>query len=305
MSYAWLGATTLLAAFGLTSLLAAGLVITFAPWLRDHALAAIPRARARWYGALRLVPTLAAGLLACAVVIPAWLLFEPRGVAEIPGRSLLALAWVGASLLIAGLARGSCAVLAPFPAPVRILEGSTGFCGVAVVGVRRPRLFVSERVREALTPEEFAAVLAHERGHIEARDNLWGLVFRFAADPLCVSGLGRDLERAFWRAAEATADAHAGREPALRLALASALVKVARLVPAGNAPRLPVAALHSHDALAARVHALLSTPRTPIPFSRSCADGGRLGLEIVALVLSLPPFWGLAQAAIEALVHLP
>jgi beta-lactamase regulating signal transducer with metallopeptidase domain len=100
-------------------------------------------------------------------------------------------------------------------------------------------------------------VVAHEAGHLAARDNLKGLLMAFSMDLLAWSGPGLELE---WRAASeaaadqaATSDARAPRG----LLLASALVKVARLAPSSARLAWPVPALHDGEELAARVRRLL------------------------------------------------
>ena len=118
------------------------------------------------------------------------------------------------------------------------------FPAFSVVGWRHPRMFVSARVLDALTPAEVAAAVAHERAHLGAADNLKRLLMRFAPDLLVLSRASRALEAEWARAAEAIADERAsGGDRDRALALAAGLIKVARLVPA-SAGRLPVSALH-------------------------------------------------------------
>lgn len=109
---------------------------------------------------------------------------------------------------------------------------------IAVVGTLRPRLFIAERVLESLTPEELAAAIAHECGHLAALDNLKRSLLRACRDVLMLVPCGRSLDRAWAEAAEEAADEHAARQGALTaLNLASALVKIAKMVPVkGHAP---------------------------------------------------------------------
>jgi hypothetical protein len=126
------------------------------------------------------------------------------------------------------------------------------------VGMLRPRLFVAEKVLAGLTDEELAAVLAHEEGHLAARDNLKGLLLRCCPDPLALLPLGDRLCRAWAEAAEAAADEHATRAGSPRaLALAGALVKVARMAPPGQRASLPASAFHDGAGIARRVKRLL------------------------------------------------
>jgi Zn-dependent protease with chaperone function len=121
-----------------------------------------------------------------------------------------------------------------------------------------------------------AAVLAHEEGHLAARDNLKGLLLRCCPDPLALLPLGDRLCRAWAEAAEAAADEHAARAGSPRaLALAGALVKVARMAPPGRRASLPATAFHDGAGIARRVKRLLdrtekedvASPRSPYALS--------------------------------------
>ena len=104
---------------------------------------------------------------------------------------------------------------------------------MALVGVLRPRLLVTRGLVAALTDEELAASIAHEVGHSRARDNLKRLLMRAAPDLLTATPAARAIERRWASAAEHRADRMAADDsPVARCALASALVKVARLTPA-------------------------------------------------------------------------
>jgi beta-lactamase regulating signal transducer with metallopeptidase domain len=112
-----------------------------------------------------------------------------------------------------------------------------------VVGNVKPRLFIASKVLEALTKEELTAAIAHERGHLLARDNLKRLSLRACRDLLMLVPLGRSLDRAWAQAAEAAADEHAAREdPERALNLASALIKVAKMVPTRERAEVPLGA---------------------------------------------------------------
>ncbi len=226
---------------------------------------------------LRALPALGAVTTALGLILPAFLAFEPRGTDEELGWPLAALASAGALLALAGgvrialawratrrlardLARESRAMeLAGAPAPAFVCEHD--FPAVALVGVRRPRLFVARRALEVLEPAELQVVLAHEAGHLAARDHLKTLLLRACPDPLALLPLGARMTRAYTRASEMAADDHACDGRAERaLELASALVKLGRLAPA--APLAPLAVSHfdgaDREGLAERVERLLA-----------------------------------------------
>jgi Zn-dependent protease with chaperone function len=114
---------------------------------------------------------------------------------------------------------------------------------IAVVGTIRPRLFIAQHVLSTLSDQELTAAIAHECGHLAARDNLKRLVLRACRGALIIVPCGRKLDRAWAESAECAADEHAAQEnPTTALDLASALVKIARMVPAGSHAAMPVAA---------------------------------------------------------------
>jgi hypothetical protein len=111
---------------------------------------------------------------------------------------------------------------------------------IAIVGIFRPRLFISRRVLSVLTNEELAAAIAHESGHLIARDNLKRGLLRACRDALLIIPSGRSLDRAWAEAAETAADEYAAQAgPSSSLDLAAALVKIARMIPEGARPTMP------------------------------------------------------------------
>jgi Zn-dependent protease with chaperone function len=104
------------------------------------------------------------------------------------------------------------------------------------------------------------AAIAHESGHLAARDNLKRAALRACRDSLTIFPCGVSLDRAWAAASESAADEHAAKgEGAVALDLASALVKIARLVPEGIKPTMPASALllgDGADGIAQRVRRL-------------------------------------------------
>jgi beta-lactamase regulating signal transducer with metallopeptidase domain len=102
----------------------------------------------------------------------------------------------------------------------------------ALVGIVRPRLFVSEQFLGGLSAGERQAVMAHEAGHLRSLDNLKRTLMRLAPDWLSFASTGREIEKAWAAAAEEAADDHAaGSDRSRSLDLASALLKASRLAP--------------------------------------------------------------------------
>jgi Zn-dependent protease with chaperone function len=321
-----LGLVVALASFAIANALAS--LAVFAVWriVRPSLAGMTAAGRAAVALVLRLLPS-AAGLAAVLLlVVPAWLTLEPAATGETAGGALLALAAVGSAVIAGGLARAVLAlaatrrvvrgwmadaqplVLAGAPAPAYRIRDA--FPAVCVVGILRPRLFLAGQVLDRLSEDEIEAVLAHEAGHLRARDNLKGLAVRAAFDGLAFTGLGRTLEHTWRDAAESLGDARASSAAgASALHLAAALIKVARMAPDGARVALPVPALHTGDDFVARVVALVGDAHA----ARPCAAGAArpapavtVGLVAAssalaaAALLSLLP---LAHRAIEVLVR--
>lgn len=310
MNSAVLLVLVLLASFALAVVVLAGLVALL--W---RALAR----RRRWSSlellALRLLPAGGALLIALTVVLPAFLRYEPHGEHEAVGPWLWGLASLAVACLVHGLWRGAracraaralldrCGPAAPRRAGpgqvVEVVDSPEPL--VAVVGAWRPRLLAAASVRAACTPEEFRAVLAHEMAHLAARDNLKLLALFAAPDVLAWTPLAGCLTVRWRAAAEHEADERAtGAVRERRLALAAALIKVARLVQKddGASPALgmPVAA----DDVVGRVRELLAPP--------ACAPRRGLAPALLAAALLLPllalPGYALLHELIERLVAL-
>ncbi|MGH9850993.1 MAG: M56 family metallopeptidase [Blastocatellia bacterium] len=218
------------------------------------------RARAQTLFALRIFPGAVAIVCVAALLLPAYIAHEPRQNADEFSFKLGALAAISAAGLLLAAWRGVAAWVAtrrlvnnwlrnaePIKlnqAPVSAYRLRHPFPVVAVVGAFRPRLFVADQLFDQLSQAELAAVIAHECGHLAARDNLKQALLRACRDALTIAPCGRGLDRAWAQNSEAAADEYAARsdgEGAINLA--SALVKIARLAPAGVKLAIPAGAL--------------------------------------------------------------
>jgi Zn-dependent protease with chaperone function len=308
MSPAMLLGLVLLATFGLVSLVLA--VLLALAW---RAGLAHLRATSLDLLALRLLPSAGALLIALAVVLPAFVGFEPHREHEAAGPLLIVLAALAAAGLAGGIWRAGRAVRAarallercrPGPdriGPEAVHVAETAEPIVAVIGAWRPCIVATESVRAACSGEEFRAVLAHEAAHLAARDNLQLLLLTAAPDALALTPLAAALAERWRAAAECEADQRAtGGDAERRLTLASALIKVARLMHSrGSAPPalgMPVAA----DDVPGRVRALLAPP-TPNASARILAALAACAVLIPLLAL---PRYALLHELIERLVGL-
>ncbi|MEP6741767.1 MAG: M48 family metalloprotease [bacterium] len=212
--------------------------------------------RARLIFMLRILPALVAVLCVVLLFAPAYLAYEPRHTGENVSFKLAVLALISAI----GIALAAARSVAAWRSTARltadwITQGRQitvpgvsietyridhAFPVIAIVGVLRPRLFIASHLLAMLTNEEIKAALAHENGHLIARDNLKRGMLRACRDSLLLIPSGRLLDREWAEAAEEAADEQAAKEGnGVALDLASALVKIARIIPHGTRPTMP------------------------------------------------------------------
>jgi Zn-dependent protease with chaperone function len=198
--------------------------------------------------ALRVLPLTASVVITFAFVVPSFQLLEPRSIDEGMGVMPLALGVCALVLIACGCFRVIAAQTRTSRVVARWLEGAhplnmdagaqtVTFCSrreappLTLVGVRRPRVLVSEATVALLSHYELNIALKHELAHMRSRDNLKKLVFRFCPFP----GMAR-LESAWSQTAELAADDAAVSNLDDAVDLAAALVKLSRLVPVDAAP---------------------------------------------------------------------
>jgi hypothetical protein len=259
--------------YGLLSLL-----VTFA-WRWLELLRTAEKTLADLLFALRVLPLAASIAITLAFVVPSFQLLEPRSIHEDMGVMPLALGACALLLIACGCFRVIAAQTTTSRVVARWLEGAHPLDAGAeavtfrsrreappltLVGVRKPRVLVSESTVALLSSDELHIALKHELAHVRSRDNLKKLVFRFAPFP----GMAR-LESAWSQAAELAADDAAVSNRRDAIDLAAALVKLSRLLPVEAAPACTVGFVTG--SISARVARLLawdeagrSRPR-PIP----------------------------------------
>src|SRR5215211_4709468 len=216
------------------------------------------RTRAEILFVMRIGPPVVAIVAIAALVIPSYLTYEPHATDETVSWKLGTLATLSAigvglaisrgirswlatrSLLKHWLTASTRIELQAIHVPTYVLDHS--FPIIAVVGAFRPRLFIANHVLESLSEEELAAAIAHEYGHLAARDNFKRSVMRVSRAALLLIPCGRSLDRAWSEASESAADEHAAQQSSLvALNLASALVRIARMIPKGQRQVIPAA----------------------------------------------------------------
>jgi Zn-dependent protease with chaperone function len=321
-----------LAAF--LSLNAAGSLAAAGLWfgLRRRSRRWRATARARVLFWLCVLPPAVAFVFVAALMVPAYVAREPYPEPEAVGTPLLALALSSAAVIALALFRAARSWLATRRLTALWLRGAEpvsikgvaipAYClshstpVLAVVGTLRPRLFIARQVVDSLSPEELEMALAHERGHLLARDTLKRAVMQFCRDLLPFIGAGSRLGRAWAEEAERTADEYAARTSAAgALDLAAALIKIARLMPAGVKHAVPAGAFlleGDDDGLAGRVRRLTELAANKgtsagrgLLFSKVIVPMGLVGLG-VALAVTAADWQILAtvQALTERIVKL-
>jgi beta-lactamase regulating signal transducer with metallopeptidase domain len=311
-----------LASFFLVHLAAALVAIRVSPWIISVSARMRPQQAARLLLTLRLAPVCSALCVVIALCVPSYLRYEQNGAAEKVGIFCLVASVLGLALCMISVGRGLRAVVHSLRITRQCpsVEAATAWGKVsaakedvagmpllALVGIVRPELILSRRVLEVLSPEQLDAALSHERAHQISRDNLKRLLVVLAPNVFpFVNGFG-ELEHQWERFIELAADDHAtcgqiGRS----VALAEALIQVARL---GNAEAaLPLASslcARGQD-LAARIHRLLglqaeiapSVRRATFPWMFSFA---LLGLSV--LLLHRPDVLYPVHGLLETLLH--
>jgi len=174
---------------------------------------------------------------------------------------------------------------------------------VAVVGMLRPRLIIARSVLAACPEDELHAILAHELHHVERRDNFRRALLVMLPDPLTLLPASRRLLADWREAGEDAADECAERlGEGGRPALAQALLRVARLANAADAPAtMPASALYGGGSLERRVRRLLEPTA-----SRSRRAGTWMApLVLIGSALALAALGTVHHVIEYAVTHLP
>jgi Zn-dependent protease with chaperone function len=234
-----------------------------------------PAARARQLVWLRALPVTAAAFVTLVIVTPAFAIFEPGHAAESVGPVLLALAAAAVVQFAVAVVQAIRLALAtwslerswlrsaralevdpPAGVPAFVVESAAPI--VALVGVFSPKLIAARSVIDACSVNELTAIVAHERGHLHARDNLKRWLMASLPDALRWTSSHHEITAAWHHAAEDAADDTAtADDDGARLDLAALLLKIARLTPAAEWPAATVSPFVEVDGLDRRVRRLL------------------------------------------------
>jgi beta-lactamase regulating signal transducer with metallopeptidase domain len=302
-----------LAAYGAASL--CGSAVVMLCWRRLAAAALHDADRLfRW----RLAPTAAACVVSLLGAV-AFARFEPRAGLERTGFLLLWLAAMTVAIVCTSVVKlaawhvstrralhnwmtsGESTVLPGTSIPVSIVVSP--FPIVAVVGIVRPQMIVARCVLDACSTDEMRAIVAHEGWHVRRRDNAIRALLAALPDVLTWLPFSQRVGRQWHEAAERAADDAAVRSlPAGRLHLASALLRVARLVPPQHPPvAMPVTALYRGENIEARVRHILDESTAPASARPATQLLISVTLVIGLCLLVLHPIHELVETAVSYL----
>ena len=254
------------ASFFLVQVITGALIAFIAPAAIRRAEAMPPERAARFLLALRLLPSAFAALAVALLCVPSYLRFEPRIAEEEAGFVCLTAATLGAWICLVAITKALGALIRSYQYVRQC--GGTESCiagervcvvkqsaGLALAGIVKPRLLISEAALHLLSRDQLAVALRHERAHRSSHDNLKRLLILLA--PSVFPQL-RMLEQAWVKSAEWAADDHAAGGDAHRsAALAEALVSIARLQAGIAMPRLVTSLVEADEDLSLRVDRLL------------------------------------------------
>ena len=274
----------------------------------------------------RILPLAAASLTTVLLVVPSFLLLEPRWSQERLRALPIALGWAGLMLLSFGLwnairALGrtaavvqawrlgarevTCEAEVPVFCTTPALHTGKASPPFAVAGIVRPAVFMSPDAAAALTEPELQSVIRHEMAHVHRRDNLKRLLFRACTFPFM-----QHIEHAWADATEAAADDAAVSSTGEALDLAAALVKLSRLVSVSPASffssgrqtdaELTMALLHAGTTVPNRVERLVAW--SPQPMAQNAGRTSYTSLLFGACILALA--YGPMLAGAHALTEL-
>jgi hypothetical protein len=263
-----------LASFFIVHAAAAILVWIGAPAALRVAGHARPGFSAKFLFFFRMFPFALTVFLVLGFCIPSYLWLEPPTNGEKVGFACIGAAVLGAAIWMLSLFRvafsllrtsrymmkcerdGQEVALDGESSPVLVLKREAPV--MAVAGLVRPRLIVSNSVLHKLTPEQREAAFRHEQAHRASRDNLKRFLCLLAPDAFpFVSGF-KKIERQWARYTEWAADDHAVNGDSERaLSLAAALVSVAKLGTAHQPSYLLSSLVAEDEDLAVRVDRLL------------------------------------------------
>jgi hypothetical protein len=245
---------------------------------------------------LRLGPACLSILTVVFVCLPSYLRYEGNGGPEEIGLLCLVPACLGCLICLIAIARSARAIVRSILLTQKLgIGGDPGlwhlntevdeFPFIGLIGLFKSTVVVSPSVLQILTSEQFQAALDHERAHRSSRDNLKRLLILLAPDLFPFTRSFRAIENLWERSAELSADDLAILGQPLRsIALAEALIKLARLERSQTSVPLISGLFAAPEDLTLRIERLLqqSDPTKEVRPLPNAVIG--LGLTLLLLV---------------------
>jgi Zn-dependent protease with chaperone function len=302
-----------LASFFLIHLVLGLITSVAAPLAIRNAERMKPRSAAVFLLGLRLFPPTGALFVVVALCVPSYVRFEPQAIAEPVGLICIAAAFSGLAVIATSILRGlktSAASLAfirnrrngaiKMKAFWLVQAPTPSF---ALAGILRPELFVSSDVLSQLSAEQLRVALRHEDAHQVSYDNFKRLLVIFAPGMLPRFSGFTALEHAWARFAEWAADDSAVAGNSQRsLALAEALVRIARVNSARQLSPLITSLVSDGEDLSARIERLLNNNSPRRAACNPASTGAIAALAAITIGFALR---GITLASVhETLEHL-
>lgn len=288
-----------------------------------------PRQAARFLLAARLLPVGLSSFAVLGLCVPSYLWLEPGATTEQVGLASIVAAFLGIYLAAHSLFRALRAVvgtrkftraclkigreqrLSAGSSSVLVVEGEAPI--LAMAGVIRPRLVMSQCVLSSLPDDQLEVAIRHERAHLTSADNLKRLLILLSPEIFPFVHAFSPLEHAWRKISEWAADDSAVlADPLCSLSLAAALIRVARM---GASPRMSSlctalilggSATAERD-LADRVNRLLHpAPAQTAPLKLAGALTGSVAITlfgIVTFVAIRPSTLHSVHQMLEYLIH--
>ncbi len=172
------------------------------------------------------------------------------------------------------------------------------------VGVREGFVVVSRGLADRLTEEQLRALLAHEQGHVERKDNMWHLIVELAATLALPMPLGFVYAHRWRAAAEADCDSRAAEASSketvsqLLLMLQEQALQPQPSLPAGLTPVYHGSISPSH-----RASRLSRSPRPLVAPPLAVVLVAELGVVVAGTVLARRWLWDSFYCAGESLLR--
>jgi Zn-dependent protease with chaperone function len=272
------------------------------PWFTRASRSMRPQAVSSISIFMRLAPAGLSILFVIAVCIPSYLRYEGSSTTEEIGLLCLVPACLGFLICLIAVTRSAHAVVQSVLLTRKLCPGEISgpwclnreteeFPSMALVGLFKSKIVVSPLVLKTLTVEQFQAALDHEQAHRSSADNLKRLLILLCPDLFPFTRSFRAIENLWERSAELSADDRATRgQNGRSIALAEALIKLARLERSQTPPLLVSGLFAAPDGLTLRVERLVQQRDPPAeirPFS-GVLTWLELSLLLLASVLLLP-----------------